>query len=145
MRLIIQKVVEASVTINGIIYSSIDEGLLCYVAFCDSDNKDDFEWVIQKILNLKIFINSKSLKDKNASILVVSQFTLFGSVKKGNKPSWSKASKPKDAKKMYNNFISCIRNYKIDNIKTGIFGSDMKVNSTNDGPYTLIIDTKNKE
>lgn len=145
MRLIVQKVRESSVIINGAVYSSIDEGLLCYVAFCDLDNKEDFEWAIKKIINLKIFTENKSLKDKNASILVVSQFTLFGSIKKGTKPSWSRASNPKDAEIMYDDFIDCIKKNKINNIKTGVFGSDMKVKSVNDGPYTLIIDTKNKE
>ena len=101
MRLVIQKVNKASIIINNEVFSSINEGLLCYVAFCDGDSDIDLEWSSRKILTLKIFSNHQSLEDIYGDILIVSQFTLFASVKKGTKPSWVKAAKPKDAKILY--------------------------------------------
>tara|TARA_Y100000589_G_scaffold156122_1_gene148670 strand:+ start:10730 stop:11167 length:438 start_codon:yes stop_codon:yes gene_type:complete len=144
MRLVIQRVLKASVKINNIQYSSIENGLLCFVAFCDDDNDVDFEWAINKLLNLKIFNIQKSVKDLNLELLIVSQFTLFGNIKKGNKPSWSRASNPILARKLYNQFINMAKSKKIVQIKTGVFGKDMTVKLVNDGPFTLIIDTKKR-
>jgi len=145
MRLVIQKVNEASIVINNDIYASINEGVLCYVAFCDGDSDMDLEWSSRKILTLKIFSNHQSLEDIYGDILIVSQFTLFASINKGTKPSWVKAAKPEDAKILYENFIIKFQGTKVKKIQTGIFGSDMRVNSINNGPLTLILDTQNKE
>ena len=145
MRVIIQRVSSASVFINKEKYSNIKKGLLCYVAFCDQDNDLDFEWVINKLSNLKIFNNKSSLLDIKGDLLIVSQFTLFGSLKKGNNPSWSKASKPELAIKLYNHFIQLCKDRLLINIKTGFFGSEMSVFSINEGPFTLYLDTKQKE
>ena len=145
MRLVIQKVHEASIVINNEIYAYINEGVLCYVAFCDGDSDIDLEWSSRKILTLKIFSNHQSLEDIYGDILIVSQFTLFASIKKGTKPSWVKAAKSEDAKVLYENFIIKFQGKKVKKIQTGVFGSDMRVKSINNGPLTLIIDTQNKE
>ena len=145
MKIVIQRVKSASVTINDIQYATIKDGLLCFVGFCDTDNEDDFQWAIKKLLNLKLFQGNQSLQHINGELLVVSQFTLFASIKKGNSPSWSRAAKPEIAQKMYNTFISLCHEYVSDKIKTGVFGADMKVQLVNNGPITLTIDTKNKQ
>ena len=142
MKLVIQRVKKASVTIDNMHYTSIGMGVLCFVGFCSDDNDVDFSWAINKLFNLKIF-NNNSLVDLNLELLIISQFTLFGSLKKGNKPSWSKAAKPIIARDLYDQFINMAKSRKIVNIKTGIFGADMNVNLLNDGPFTLIVDTKN--
>ena len=142
MKLVIQRVKKASVTIDNMHYASIGMGILCFVGFCSGDNDVDFSWSINKLFNIKIF-NNNSLVDLDLELLIISQFTLFGSLKKGNKPSWSKAANPIVARDLYDQFINMAKSRKIVNIKTGVFGADMKVNSLNDGPFTLIVDTKN--
>ena len=145
MRLVIQKVNSASVLINHYQHCSIGQGLLVLVGFCDSDTKQDFEWAIKKLINLKLFASKLSLKDVNGELLIVSQFTLFASLKKGNSPSWSRAAKPELAKKMYQHFIEICELQLGSKLKTGLFGADMQVQLINNGPTTLIIDTNNKE
>jgi D-tyrosyl-tRNA(Tyr) deacylase len=144
MRIVIQRVKSAKVIIDNREYSSINNGLLCLVGFCDSDTFVDFEWATNKIKKIKIFNNS-SLEHLGLDLMIVSQFTLFASLKKGNKPSWSKAASPELAEKLYNDFIKTCKNHILNPIKTGIFGADMQIDLINDGPFTLIIDTKRKE
>ena len=145
MRLIIQRVQSASVDINNNTHNQIKNGLLCFVGFCDEDEKSDFKWAINKISNLKLFKNQTSVKDICGELLVVSQFTLFASIKKGTKPSWSKAANPTVAKKMYADFIEMCRDQMGDKVKDGVFGADMQIRLVNDGPVTLILDTKKRE
>ena len=145
MRIIIQRVKQASVVIDQEIYSSVNSGLLCLVGFCNDDTKDDFTWAVNKILNLKIFKDEKSLEEIKGSLLIISQFTLFGSIKKGMKPSWSKAANADVARFLYDQFIDICKGKTLLNIETGIFGANMDINSINDGPLTLIIDTKRRE
>ena len=143
MKLIVQRVENASVIIDRKLYSSINNGILCYVGFAnyDVDNNLHLEWYVNKLINLKIFQNSKSLKEVNGDILIVSQFTLFARVKKGNKPSWSHAAKYDVAKKFYDQFVDlvCLK-YDKSFVKTGVFGVDMQIKSINDGPMTIILD-----
>ena len=146
MRLVIQRVKGASVTIQNNYSAQIKEGLICYVAFCSTDSTLDYEWSINKISKMKIFKNNMSLIDSNGQLLIVSQFTLFASLKKGNKPSFSKAANPVLAKKLYNDFLTlCNEKLNTTIIKTGVFGAHMKVESINDGPFTLCLDTKKRE
>ena len=145
MKIVIQRVKSASVTIHDIQHATIKDGLLCFVGFCDTDNENDFQWAIKKLLNLKLFYGNQSLQHINGELLVVSQFTLFASIKKGNSPSWSRAAKPEIAQKMYNTFIALCHEHISDKIKTGVFGADMQVELVNNGPITLTIDTKNKQ
>ena len=146
MRIIIQRVKQASVVIDKKTYSSINSGLLCLVGFCNDDTKDDFIWASNKVLNLKVFKDEKSLKEiKGGGLLIVSQFTLFASIKKGMKPSWSKAANASSAQLLYNQFIDICKEKEYDNIQTGVFGANMDINSINDGPFTLMIDTKKRE
>ena len=145
MKIVIQRVKSASVTINDIQYATIKDGLLCFIGFCDTDNEDDFQWAIKKLINLKLFHGNQSLRHINGELLVVSQFTLFASIKKGNSPSWIRAAKPEIAQKMYNTFIALCYEHISDKIKTGVFGADMQVELVNNGPITLTIDTKNKQ
>ena len=145
MKIVIQRVKSASVTINDIQHATIKDGLLCFVGFCNTDNEDDFQWAIKKLINLKLFHGNQSLQHINGELLVISQFTLFASIKKGNSPSWSRAAKPEIAQKMYNTFIDLCHEHISDNIKTGVFGADMQVELVNNGPITLTIDTKNKQ
>ena len=145
MRLIIQRVNSAAVIINNNPYSSIQAGLLCFVGFCANDTGLDFEWSSNKILNMKLFDNTRSIQDVDGELLIVSQFTLFASVKKGNKPSWSRAAKPEIARQMYDNFIQILTSKTKQKIQMGVFGSNMDIRLINDGPVTIIIDTKNKE
>ena len=145
MRLIIQRVHSASVDINNSTHNVIENGLLCFVGFCDEDEKSDFDWAINKITNLKLFKNQNSVKQIRGELLIISQFTLFASVKKGTKPSWSKAANPVVAKKMYADFVEICRDQMGDKVKDGVFGANMQIQSVNDGPVTLILDTKNKE
>ena len=145
MRIIVQRVNSAEVIIGDKIYSSIGNGLLCLVGFCETDTKVDLKWAINKITKLKLFKNQLSLNSLEGDLLIVSQFTLFANIKKGTKPSWSKAAKPESAKKIYDLFVSMCQDNFSKSIKTGIFGAHMKIKSINDGPLTLIIDTKNKD
>ncbi len=150
MRVIIQRVKNASVSVGGKQISSIEKGFLILVGIEDVDTKEDVEWLTQKIVNLRVFddengIMNKSVVDVDGEILVVSQFTLFASTKKGNRPSYIRASKPDFAVPMYQQFCEKLTQLFGKEIKTGIFGADMQVSLLNDGPVTIIIDTKNKE
>jgi D-aminoacyl-tRNA deacylase len=150
MRAVIQRVAKASVTINGKIHSQIGEGLLVLAGIEDADTMEDIEWLSGKIVNLRIFndengVMNISVIDKKGEILLVSQFTLHASTKKGNRPSYIKASKPDIAIPLYEKMIAQLSKDLGQPVKTGDFGADMKVELLNDGPVTIIIDTKNKE
>ncbi|MBS1576485.1 MAG: D-tyrosyl-tRNA(Tyr) deacylase [Bacteroidetes bacterium] len=150
MRAVIQRVSKASVTINGSINSQIGNGLLVLIGIEDADTKEDIEWLSAKIINLRIFnddngVMNVSVRENGGDILLVSQFTLQASTKKGNRPSYLKASKPDFAIPMYEKMIQQLTNDLGKPIGTGRFGADMKVELLNDGPVTIIMDTKNKE
>lgn len=150
MRVVIQRVSEASVTVNGSITGQIRNGLLILVGIEDADTREDIEWLSYKMVNLRIFndengVMNKSVKEVNGDILLVSQFTLQASTKKGNRPSYSKASQPQVAMPLYENMIKQLEKDAGKIIQTGIFGADMKVRLLNDGPVTILIDSKNKE
>jgi len=150
MRAVIQRVSKASITIDNEIYSQIKNGLLVLVSIEDADTAEDSEWLSGKIVNLRVFnddngVMNVSVKDINGDILVVSQFTLHASTKKGNRPSYIKASKPEFAIPMYEKFIQQLSNDLGKTVETGVFGADMKVELLNDGPVTIVIDTKNRE
>jgi D-tyrosyl-tRNA(Tyr) deacylase len=150
MRAVIQRVSKASVTIDSNIYSKIGNGLLVLLGIEDADGDEDIEWLSQKIVNLRVFndengVMNISVKDVNGEILVVSQFTLHASTKKGNRPSYIKASKPEYAIPLYEKFLQQLSSDLGQKAGTGIFGADMKVELVNEGPVTIVIDTKNKE
>ena len=150
MRSVIQRVTKASVVIDGKINGSIGSGLLVFLGIEDADNEEDIEWLSGKILNLRIFndeagIMNRSVSDVAGDILLVSQFTLHASTKKGNRPSYIKASKPDIAIPLYEQMVQQLTDKLGKKISTGIFGGDMKVELLNDGPVTIIIDSKNKE
>ncbi len=150
MKVVIQRVSEASVKVEGEITGQINIGLLVFVGIEDSDTQDDVIWLAGKIVNIRIFndqhgVMNNSVIDINGDILLVSQFTLHASTKKGNRPSYVKASKPSIAIPLYTNMIVELETLSCKKIQTGIFGADMKVNLLNDGPVTILIDTKNRE
>lgn len=150
MKAVIQRVTQASVTIDGEIKSRIKTGLLVLIGIEDADNSEDIEWLSNKIVNLRIFddennIPNISVKDMGGDILLVSQFTLQASTKKGNRPSYIRASKPDIAIPLYERMIAQLEKDLGKNIYTGEFGADMKVLLLNDGPVTIYIDTKSKE
>ncbi|MFC6098252.1 D-aminoacyl-tRNA deacylase [Flavobacterium qiangtangense] len=150
MKAVIQRVSQASVTINSKKVSEISKGLLVLVGIEDADSQEDITWLSSKIVNLRIFgdendVMNLSVKDVDGDIIVVSQFTLQASTKKGNRPSYIKASKPDIAIPLYENFVRRIENDLGKKIQTGEFGADMKVALLNDGPVTITIDTKNRE
>ena len=150
MRAVIQRVSEASVTVEQKITGQITGGLLVLIGIEDADTPEDIEWLSGKIVNLRIFndaegVMNRSVKEVNGDVLLVSQFTLHASTKKGNRPSYIKASKPDIAVPMYEKMILQLENDLGKKIQTGIFGADMKVELLNDGPVTIIMDTKNKE
>lgn len=150
MKAVIQRVSQASVTINGKVHSQIGNGLLVLAGIEDADTQEDIEWLSSKIVNLRIFndangVMNESVKDNEGEIIVVSQFTLQASTKKGNRPSYIKASKPEVAVPLYEKLIEQLTADLGKSIGTGIFGADMKVELLNDGPVTIVIDTKNKE
>ena len=150
MRAIIQRVSTASVAIDGQTVSSIQSGLLVFAGIEDADTAEDIEWLSSKIVNVRIFddenkVPNISVKDIGGDILLVSQFTLHANTKKGNRPSYIKASKPEFAIPMYEQLIVRLENDFGKKIFTGKFGADMKVSLLNDGPVTIFIDTKNKE
>ena len=150
MRAVIQRVSKASVTIDNAIYSQINNGLLVLLGIEDADTVEDIEWLSGKIVNLRIFnddngVMNVAVKDIGGDILVVSQFTLHASTKKGNRPSYIKASKPEYAVPMYEKFVQQLSKELGKTVQTGVFGADMKVELLNDGPVTIVIDTKNKE
>jgi D-tyrosyl-tRNA(Tyr) deacylase len=150
MRAVIQRVSKSSITVKGMLKSEMGVGLLVLVGIEDGDTDNDIEWLSAKIVNLRIFndeneIPNISVKDIDGDILLVSQFTLHASTKKGNRPSYIKASKPEFAMQLYHKMIARLENDLGKKIFTGEFGADMKVSLLNDGPVTIIIDTKNKE
>jgi len=150
MRAVIQRVSEASVKVNGEITGSIQKGLLVLVGVEDADTTEDIQWLSSKIVNMRIFddaagVMNVSLKDIDGDILLVSQFTLHASTKKGNRPSYIRASKPPFAIPTYEKLIDQLSKDAGKPIQTGIFGADMKVSLLNDGPVTIVVDTKNKE
>ena len=150
MKAVIQRVSESSVTINSEIFAQIQQGLLVLVGIEDADNQEDINWLTSKIANLRIFedeseIMNLSLKDIDGEMIVVSQFTLHALTKKGNRPSYIKASKPEIAIPLYESFVKQMEIELGKKVQTGQFGADMKVGLVNDGPVTIIIDTKNKE
>ena len=150
MKVVIQKVSEASVKVNEAICGEIQNGLLVLLGIEDADTKEDIEWLSKKITNLRIFadendVMNKSLLDIDGDILLISQFTLHANTKKGNRPSYIKASKPGFAIPMYEKMIAQLETDLNKKIQTGIFGADMKVQLLNDGPVTIIIDSKNRE
>jgi D-tyrosyl-tRNA(Tyr) deacylase len=150
MRVIIQRVSEASVTIDEKVKSKIGHGLLILVGIEDADNQEDIQWLCQKIINLRIFgdeagLMNLSVQDVKGAMLVVSQFTLFASTKKGNRPSYIRSARPEFAIPMYESFIKTLSELSQNDIQTGEFGADMKVALVNDGPVTIMMDSKNKE
>ncbi|MCF6129113.1 D-aminoacyl-tRNA deacylase [Flavobacterium sp. AS60] len=150
MKAVIQRVSEASVTIDGNKVANIQKGLLVLVGFEDADDKEDVNWLTAKIANLRIFgdendVMNLSLKEVNGDMIIVSQFTLHAATKKGNRPSYLKASKPEIAIPLYESFIQQMETELGKKVQTGQFGADMKVALLNDGPVTIIIDTKNKD
>ncbi|MFV5702955.1 D-aminoacyl-tRNA deacylase [Flavobacterium sp. XS2P12] len=150
MKVVIQRVSSASVTIDEKVVAHIQKGLLVLVGIEDSDTQEDSNWLVGKIANLRIFgdenqVMNLSVKDINGDIIVVSQFTLHASTKKGNRPSYIKASKPEVAIPLYENFVKRLEIELGKKVQTGVFGADMKVLLLNDGPVTIQIDSKNRE
>ena len=150
MRIVIQRVSEASVTINGTLKSSIKQGLLVLVGFESDDTGEDLEWTIKKIIQLRIFddqngVMNLSVKDIEGEILVVSQFTLHAKTKKGNRPSYINAAPPEIAIPLYHQFVESLTENLGKEVQTGTFGAMMMVQLINDGPVTLIMDSKNKD
>lgn len=150
MRAVIQRVSKASVTVNEDVVGKIHRGLLVLLGIEDADTDEDIQWLSNKLVNLRIFndeagVMNKSVTDVNGDILLVSQFTLHASTKKGNRPSYIRASKPEFAIPVYEKMIAQLEKDSNRKIQTGIFGADMKVEMLNDGPVTIVIDTKNKE
>jgi D-aminoacyl-tRNA deacylase len=146
---VIQRVSSASVKIEGAVRASIETGLLVLIGIEDADGMDDVDWLTGKISNLRIFnddlgVMNVSVKDTGGEVIVVSQFTLHASTKKGNRPSYIRAAKPDHAVPLYEKFIKSLETQLEKPVQTGEFGADMKVTLTNDGPVTIIIDTKNR-
>ena len=150
MRVVVQRVSQSNVKVSGEVIGEIKEGLMVLVSFIDEDNDTDLEWMTKKIVNLRIFNDdegkmNRSVQDVGGDILLIRQFTLHGSTKKGNRPSFIKAAKPDFANVMYMKFIKILEKSLGKGIQTGEFGGDMKVSLINDGPTTIIIDSKSKE
>ncbi len=150
MKAVIQRVSKASVTVDGLVVSKIENGLLILLGIENEDSNDDIQWLSRKIANLRIFndengVMNKSLLEMGGEAIVVSQFTLHASTKKGNRPSYIKAAKPDFAIPTYEKFVRQFENELGKKVGTGIFGADMKVELLNDGPVTITMDTKNKE
>ena len=150
MKAVLQRVSKATVEVDKVIVANINEGLLVLIGIEDADNKEDINWLTTKIANLRIFndeneVMNLSLKEVGGDMIIVSQFTLHASTKKGNRPAYLKASKPQIAIPLYESFIQQMETELGKKVQTGRFGADMKVALLNDGPVTIIIDTKNKE
>lgn len=150
MRAVIQRVTEASVKVDGKVTGAINKGLLILVGIEDADTEEDIEWLTKKIVGLRIFddengVMNLSVMDVGGGLLAVSQFTLMASTKKGNRPSYIRASKGEFAEPMYEKFCMALEKETGKRTEKGIFGADMKVSLLNDGPVTIIMDTKNKE
>ncbi|ARV15339.1 D-aminoacyl-tRNA deacylase [Polaribacter sp. SA4-12] len=150
MKVVIQRVSKASVTINNVKVASIEKGLLILLGIVANDTQEDINWLVRKVANLRIFndedgVMNNSLIDVDGNAIVVSQFTLHASTKKGSRPSYMKAAKPVIAIPLYKNFVKTLETELSKTVQTGEFGADMKVELLNDGPVTIIIDSKNKE
>lgn len=150
MRAVIQRVSKASVTIEGAVKSAIGKGFLVLIGICDEDTLEDVEWLVKKIANLRVFddenaVMNRSILDMEGEILVISQFTLFASYKKGNRPSWFRAGSHEHSILLYEVFCQQLSEAIGKPVGTGEFGADMKVELLNDGPVTICMDTKNKE
>lgn len=150
MRAVIQRVSHASCTVNGEITGQIKQGFMVLLGIEDSDTDEDLTWLAQKIANMRIFsdengLMNKSLEDIDGNILLISQFTLFAATKKGNRPGFTRSAKPDYAIPLYEKMIKELNNLTGKRIECGVFGADMKINLLNDGPVTIIIDTKAKE
>lgn len=150
MRVVIQRVKNASVRVDEQVVGAIDHGLLLLLGITQEDSAEDIEWLCRKIVQMRIFgdendLMNKSLLDIDGEVLVISQFTLHASTKKGNRPSFIAAARPEQAIPLYEQFISVIQDYVPKKVQTGIFGADMKVNLLNDGPVTITMDSKNRE
>ena len=150
MRIVIQRVSHASVTIEGNVKSAIQKGYLILLGICEEDTSEDVEWLVRKVIGLRVFddengVMNRSIMDVDGEILVISQFTLFASYKKGNRPSWLRAAKHEVSIPLYNEFCTKLSKALGKKIGTGEFGADMKVELLNDGPVTICMDTKNKE
>lgn len=150
MKVVIQRVAQAHVTVNQSVVGKIDNGLLILVGIEDADSFEDADWLSNKIINMRIFndengVMNVSVKDINGNILLISQFTLHASTKKGNRPSYIKASKPEIAIPLYEYMIQKLSSELGNPIQTGIFGADMKVSLLNDGPVTIVMDSKHRE
>ena len=150
MRVVIQRVSHASVTIEGSVKSRIGQGFLVLLGICDEDGMEDVEWLVKKIANLRVFnddagVMNRSIQDVGGEILVVSQFTLYASYKKGNRPSWFRAGSHEHSIPLYEAFCKQLSDQLAKPVGTGEFGADMKVELLNDGPVTICMDTKNKE
>jgi D-tyrosyl-tRNA(Tyr) deacylase len=150
MKIVIQRVLKASVTIKDVKVAAIEEGVLILLGIVNEDTEEDINWLVRKIVNLRIFndandIMNKSLKDVEGNVIVVSQFTLHASTKKGSRPSYMKAAKPALAIPLYEQFVVFLETALNKKVQTGQFGADMKVALINDGPVTIIIDSKTKE
>ena len=150
MRTVIQRVTHASVTIEGNVKSQIGQGFLMLLGICDEDTMDDVDWLVKKIANLRVFgdendVMNRSIIDVHGEALVVSQFTLYASYKKGNRPSWFRAGSHEHSIPLYEAFCGALSDAIGKSVGTGEFGADMKVELLNDGPVTICMDTKNKE
>ena len=150
MRIVIQRVTHASVTIEGKVKSAIQKGYLILLGVCEEDTSEDVEWLVRKVIGLRVFddengVMNRSIMDVEGEILVISQFTLYASYKKGNRPSWLRAAKHEISIPLYNEFCSKLSEALGKEVGTGEFGADMKVELLNDGPVTICMDTKNKE
>lgn len=150
MKVVLQRVSSASVTIENKVVAEIQKGLLVLVGIEDADNQEDINWLTSKIANIRIFgdeneVMNLSVKDTAGDVIVVSQFTLHANTKKGNRPSYIRASKPNVAIPLYENFVQQLEKELGKKVQTGVFGADMKVALINDGPVTILIDSKNKE
>jgi len=150
MRVVVQRVLEASVKVNNEVVGKIDHGLLVFAGYEEEDNHSDIDWIVKKIVGLRIFndqqqIMNLSILENGGDILIISQFTLHASTKKGNRPSYIKAAKPQLAITKYENTIAVLSEELGKKVEKGIFGADMKVSLINDGPVTILIDSKNKE
>ena len=150
MRIVIQRVSRASVTIEGTVKSAIEKGYLILIGVCEEDTMEDVDWLVRKVIGLRVFddengVMNRSIMDVDGNILVISQFTLFASYKKGNRPSWLRAAKHEVSIPLYNEFCTKLSEALGKEVGTGEFGADMKVELLNDGPVTICMDTKNKE
>ncbi|RZM28307.1 MAG: D-tyrosyl-tRNA(Tyr) deacylase [Pedobacter sp.] len=150
MRAVLQRVSEASCTVDGLITGSIATGFMVLLGIEDADTSEDLEWLAQKIVGMRVFgdehgLMNKSMADVGGNILLVSQFTLFASTNKGNRPGFTRAARPDKAIPLYEEMTKRLSSLLGKDIQTGIFGGDMKISLVNDGPVTIVIDTKNKE